>query len=256
MSEETLNKKDRHTFLLEWIKYLSSVAIFITGLLLASNWFQNYNALNILAEHLKSLSPGLDIHYTNMVLDEKTGEIEIKVYVKNVSDHDVFLPTPCMFFSDYNKNKESQVQLAGSDLPFGCEGVLVPPNPHPVDMSDETFGFGSMMSPGADLCIRINKPFPMGDNGELIPNKAVGIVMVAATVDAYVDTLHLAVDSLPVSCKKNTGEEVCSREKLAEQLDNNRYKTYRYLEQINTEFKVGPYGLKKDEYEKFCSQPF
>ncbi|MFC4996102.1 hypothetical protein [Rubritalea tangerina] len=90
-----------------------------------------FAVIETLANNVKNISPGLKVHYTNQLSKDRK-HLYFKVYVKNISDHDVSLPIP-------------QLQYISSS----GEATAI--------ASDDLLGFGSMLAPGADLFINLRE---------------------------------------------------------------------------------------------------
>ncbi len=117
-----------------------------------------------LATNVSRISPGLDMHMANRILDD--GQRVFKVYLKNVSQQDVTLGKPQFRFL---------MQGGGSQ------------DHTPKDLT----GVESMLAPGVDICVSFVVPAP--------PAAAVTaqFSLQARVSDAYADTLLLAVSELP-----------------------------------------------------------
>lgn len=122
-----------------------------------------FEVIETLADNLKNISPGLDVHYTNQISRDGK-DIEFKAYIKNVSGHDVYIGSPFLHF-----------HLADKKI-------------HPVDLKDVA-GFNNMLAPEIDLCL--NFKVSLVKNAELA-----SIVFQADTIDAYRNALLLAVEQL------------------------------------------------------------
>ena len=122
-----------------------------------------FSVIETLAENVKSISPGLDVHYTNQISKDGT-KIEFRVYIKNVSSHDVWVgPAKLDFLS--SDGKRSQIS------------------------TDDVRGFKSMLAPEVDLCIEFEK-----ERTDL--TNEVSLSFTAETIAAYSNTLLLAVSEL------------------------------------------------------------
>ena len=150
-----------------------------------------FAVIETLADNLKSISPGLDIHYTNEI--SKNGKsVNFKVYIKNVTAHDVYIGSPYFQYHLEDGGRKDE-------------------------RTDDILGFNNMLAPGVDLCISFEKPAPE------TPVKTVEIGFQAETLAAYSNTLLLAVselsddslkENIEKSINKNISKEYSYEEKL------------------------------------------
>ena len=160
-----------------------------------------------LAGNIKSISPGLDTHYTNRISADGS-RVDYRVYIKNVSSHDIWIPVPTFKYQSADSNAQT----------ISLEGVK---------------GFKSMLAPGVDLCIPFSLPRPQH------PGASPSLEFEATTLDAYRDTLLLAVDGI---------SNVELKDALKASIEKNTRKTYGYGEQI--------YAHEDHPiWEDFCSNP-
>ena len=150
-----------------------------------------FAVIETLAENVKSISPGLDVHYTNQLSDDGK-KLEFRVYIKNVSNHDVWVGPSELYY------------LSGNDKRTHIR-------------TDDVFGFNNMLAPQVDLCIEFNKDV------SIEATKKVSISFNAETIAAYSNTLLLAVSEL-------SDNEL--KKKIKSSIDSNIVKRYGYEEEI------------------------
>ena len=129
-----------------------------------------FAVIETLAGNVKSISPGLDVHYTNQISEDGT-KIKFRVYIKNVSSHDVWVGPSELYFLSGN-GERSHIR------------------------SDDVLGFNSMLAPQVDLCIEFDKE-------RTDTTSKVSISFNAETIAAYSNTLLLAVSELSDDALKN-----------------------------------------------------